>query len=240
MHEETTLLSLQNIDIQLKQAQKEAKELASSKDTDPLKENIRHLEKQLLQVKGLKTDTLLEADGYGRLIQDAEREIAKTKTVLNESSDYRRMASFEKQLTDLQKRIEKNAFKKAKVEKKLERIVQAEKNGNSQLETVQAELAQRVTEKKERLVALANKTKELKQKKDTLFESLPNDIAERYKKAQERFNMRGIETLQGNKPSACRITLQPSQLSQIEAADGAITTCPYCGRILIKKDVSEE
>lgn len=235
MHEET-LLSLQAIDLQLKQTQKEATERASSKDTEPVKEKITLLEKQLLQVKGLKTDTKLEADGYGRLMQDAEREIEKTKAVLNESSDYRRMASFEKQLTDLQKRIEKNAFKKAEVEKKLERIEQAEKNGTSQLETLQAKLAHLVKEKKDRLVVLAEKTKQLKLEKERLFASLPKDMAESYTNAQERFNMRGIETLQGNKPTACRITLQPSQLAQIDATNSAITTCPYCGRILIKKE----
>ena len=63
------------------------------------------------------------------------------------------------------------------------------------------------------------------------------ELLDRYEKARKRFGGVAVETLVGNKPSACRVTLQPSSFADIRRSASEVTTCPYCKRILV---VSQE
>ena len=42
-----------------------------------------------------------------------------------------------------------------------------------------------------------------------------------------------VEPLVGNRPSVCRVALQPSSYTDIRRSNAEVTTCPYCKRMLV-------
>ena len=69
--------------------------------------------------------------------------------------------------------------------------------------------------------------------RERIVASLPATLVASYEAARKRFGGVAVETLEGNRPSACRVALQPSSFTDIRRSGAEVTTCPYCKRILV-------
>lgn len=233
---EKQLVKLQDIDSRLIQLQNEAKKWAKPEELTAKKHHLSRLKTQILQVYGLKKDLELERASFQNLIQDAMREKKRVSKIMEETSDFRRMPSFEKQLADIEKRIEKNTFKKKEVQKKLDKVRTAEVNAQSKQAADEKEVFSLQKEQKDALEAIAKDVKALMRQKESLMTELSKEAKELYINTQKRFHGHGVEVLKETRPSFCRVQLQPSQLADLNESTQPILICPYCSRIIVKED----
>ena len=80
---------------------------------------------------------------------------------------------------------------------------------------------------------ITERVKTLAFERERIVADLPASIVTSYEAARKRFGGVAVETLVGNRPSACRVALQPSSFTDIRRSGAEVTTCPYCKRILV-------
>ena len=78
--------------------------------------------------------------------------------------------------------------------------------------------------------SLQSRVLKLKDEREHVVSQLSEDTLTTYENARKRFKGLAVEYLDGNTPSICRVTLQPSSFHDL-AHGPNITECPYCHRI---------
>lgn len=71
--------------------------------------------------------------------------------------------------------------------------------------------------------------------RDRERQQVPDDVLERYERAKERHGGVGVGALDGGICTACRLELTPLERNDARA-DGPLTTCPQCQRLLVVLD----
>lgn len=229
-----TLITLQNLSSQLIVLQKRALEISDSSEIAHKKNELDTLKKQYQQLVNMRKDAETEVQKFQKLTEDATQDKKKTEHIIENSSDFRRMDTFQKQLSDIEKRIEKNTFKKTEATTRLTKVLAAEKNAQKKCTELTASLQNLVSCQKASLEKMAKEAKDVRSEHDKLVRELPESARETYLEAQKRFQGHGVEELHGAKPTFCRVQLQPAQLSDLENATAEIPRCPYCSRILVR------
>ena len=109
----------------------------------------------------------------------------------------------------------------------------AEKNARALADRLEKEEAAQVASFKEAMEQITSRVKSLAAERERIVASLPATLVASYEAARKRFGGVAVETLEGNRPSACRVALQPSSFTDIRRSGADVTTCPYCKRILV-------
>ena len=238
MSEAAALIRLQEIDLTLMRLKKQAEALPQAPKIAAAREAAKKVASQLTKIGGQRKDLEMELQDLEEAKLEAKERSVIIRQELEAGGDgYRTVQDYDARLSYYAKRIEKADFDSEKALAQLETVERAEANARALKERIEAE--GRALEQAWRQAAadITAQVKELGAERERLVAEVTPELMRRYEQAKKRFGGLAVETLEGNKPSACRVALQPSSYSDIRRAGSDVTTCPYCKRILI---VSQE
>ncbi|MBQ6395908.1 MAG: hypothetical protein IJH87_06165 [Atopobiaceae bacterium] len=228
------LLRLQELDLEIMRNTKLANELPQKDRIARLRRAIKVTQSELMHTKGLRKDLEMEIEENSLAKIAASDEVdAAQKRAEEGAQGYREIQDLEAKLSMLAKRLEKLDFDRANLDAQLEGMLEEERRKETLIQRATAEEEALLEEYKAALDGHAKAIERAKQDRTALVEDIPSDLLKRYEAASKRFAGLAVESIsQGNKPSICRVALQPSQLPLLKGEDG-ICECPYCKRILI-------
>lgn len=237
MSEATALVRLQEIDLALLRHRRAVEQLPQRARLAAAKAAVKKVNSELTRIMGQRKDVEIE---LADIEQDKRRWTEKVGEVQQEAtqtSDYRDLQDIEDHLGALAKRLEKADFDSERLMEKLEAVEQAERNAKALGERLARE-EQSLTESfKADTAEISAQVSELTGERARVLAEISPELQKRYETGVRRFGGVAVETLEGNRPSACRVALQPSSYADIRRSGKDVTTCPYCKRILV---VSQE
>lgn len=240
MSQASDLLRLQDIDLALIRCRAAAKDLPQRPRVSAARAAARKVSGELTKIVGKRKDLEIELADLEESRSAYAAKVNEAQSRLNGSEGgYRDVAGIEAMLSNLAKRLEKVEFETERLMGELELTERAERNATElkgRLEAQRADLEASLAAQAE---GLAAKAKGLLEERADVASRIDASLMGGYERASKRYAGVAVETLSGNRPSACRVALQPSSFSDIRRGP-AITTCPYCKRILIVSDEGDE
>ena len=232
MTESEALLSLQEIDLEMKRLTKEAAALPQKAKIEAGRAARKKVDSELLKIVGQRKDVEMEIDELAANRRALEGQVnAASKDA--QVADHRAALDLENRLDMLAKQIEKMDFQTNSLIERLEVVERAEKNAHAIQQRLDGELVSLATSLKETLEDINNQLTSLKRKRQVTLTQISPELQLRYNQTVERLGPLAVETLMGNEPSACRVKLQPATYSDLKRRAEPIDECPYCHRILI-------
>ena len=232
MSEASELLRLQEIDLELMRTQKTAEALPQRQKVAAARAAAKKVAGELTKIVGQRKDLEIElAD-----LDDSKRFFSEKVTEIQDGTynqDFRSAQDMEYNLATLAKKIEKCDYDTEHLLPRLETVERAEKNARALAEKLEREEAAQVASFKQSMDKITEQVKALASERERIVADLPASIVTSYEAARKRFGGVAVETLVGNRPSACRVALQPSSFTDIRRSGAEVTTCPYCKRILV-------
>lgn len=229
------LLRLQELDLDIMRNTKLANELPQKDTISRLRRAIKVTQGELTRMIGQRKDLEmeLEENALAKIAASDEVDAAQKRAEEGEQG-YREIQDLEAKLSMLAKRLEKLDFDRENLNSQLEAKLEEEHRTEALIKRATEEEQSLLSEYRAALDGYAKAVEIAKHDRAALVEDIPADILRRYDAASKRFSGLAVESLsqEGNKPSICRVALQPSQLPLIKGEDG-ICECPYCKRILI-------
>lgn len=241
MSETDALLRLQEVDLELLRRRTALAKLPQLAQIQKIRSAAKKLVGELNHVVGVRKDLELELGDNEFYKEQAEDQVTATQEQVAEvGSDYRALKDLETSLSNLAKRLEKLDFERKGLLQKLEEARAQEAQVKQVAARLQAELKTQVDSFKVASEEINEIIDKLEFEREGLAAQISPELQLRYQAAQERFGGLAVETLQGNKGSICRVTLQPSSYHDLMAQRTGITECPYCHRILVVGPQSSE
>ncbi|WP_307974045.1 C4-type zinc ribbon domain-containing protein [uncultured Parolsenella sp.] len=232
MSEASELLRLQEIDLELMRTKNTAEALPQRQKVAAARAAAKKVAGELTKIVGQRKDLEIElAD-----LDDSKRFFSEKVTEIQDGTynqDFRSAQDMEYNLATLAKKIEKCDYDTEHLLPRLETVERAEKNARALTEKLEREEAAQVASFKQAMDKITEQVKTLAFERERIVADLPASIVTSYEAARKRFGGVAVETLVGNRPSACRVALQPSSFTDIRRSGAEVTTCPYCKRILV-------
>ncbi len=232
MSEASALLRLQEIDLELMRAKKNAEALPQRQKVAAARAAAKKVAGELTKIVGQRKDLEIElAD-----LEDSKKFFSEKVTEIQSGSydqDFRSAQDMEFNLATLAKKLEKCDYDTEHLLPRLETVERAEKNARALADKLEREEAAQLASFKQAMDEITAQVKSLAAERERIVASLPGSLVASYEAARKRFGGVAVETLVGNRPSACRVALQPSSFTDIRRSGSEVTTCPYCKRILV-------
>lgn len=233
MSEATALVRLQEIDLTLMRFDTTARALPQRAKVIAAKTAAKKVAAELTKILGQRKDIEMDLADYEQQRQELNEQVQELQNEHSSGSDYRTTQDLNNQLSSLAKKLEKVEFDSDHLISELEAI-EAREHRAQQLKERLAEKEQTETDSWRAATAeITQQVQVLSAERDRLVHGISPDVMRRYEAAKKRFGGIGVETLVGNRPSACRVVLQPSSFSDLRRSHQEITTCPYCKRMLV-------
>lgn len=232
MSEASELLRLQEIDLELMRTKKTAEALPQRQKVAAARAAAKKVAGELTKIVGQRKDLEIELTD----LDDSKRFFSEKVTEIQDGTynqDFRSAQDMEYNLATLAKKIEKCDYDTEHLLPRLETVERAEKNARALAEKLEREEAAQVASFKQAMDKITEQVKALASERERIVADLPASIVTSYEAARKRFGGVAVETLVGNRPSACRVALQPSSFTDIRRSGAEVTTCPYCKRILV-------
>ncbi len=233
MTESSSLLRLQEVDLQLMRLRKTLSAMPQQEKLRAITLAKRKLAAQLKQIVGQRKDIETElADNQA----DHAKILAITAEVRERVSErvqsYRQIQDLESQLTSLAKRQEKLEFTQTDILQRLGQAQKAEANARALAQRLLDEEAAQTESYEHDSADLRAQVRVLEQEREGLVAQLSGDTLDTYDAACKRFGGLAVESLASNVPSTCRVKLQPAIYQRLVRGP-QITECPYCHRMLV-------
>lgn len=233
MTEPEALLQLQEIDLDLMRLRTQLESLPQKARIDTIKTASKKVSSEITKIVGQRKDVEMDISDHDADRKKIEGLVGEVQEKAGDGgTDYRAIRDLEGQLSALAKRLEKIEFETTGLMETLERLEKAERNARGISAKLADELSRQTTSYQESILDIRKEVERLGKERELTLKELSPALVARYDVARKRFNGLAVETLNGNKPSACRVSLQPSQYSDLKHA-GPISECPYCHRLLI-------
>lgn len=235
----TTLLELQELDLALMRNQEALDQMPEVRELAKLRARYRTLKLEAQKMLGARKDIEIDVDDLKAQRAQTESQVEAAQVQAAGLTDYRAVRDFENELAGLAKRLDKLSFSLDQRTKELEQAYAQEErmaNALKKIEQAVRESAERTRAKAGDLLAERDK---LNAHRADLVHAVPVDLFSRYEQSAKRFKGLGVERLVGNKPTVCRVALQPSAMADLKHS-GEVAECPYCHRILIRPVDAEE
>ncbi len=236
MSEQTALLRLQEIDLELMRTKKVASELPQRAKVQAARAAAKKVSAELTKIVGQRKDVEIELAELESNKKYLESKVTEVQTAVANGT-YHDAQSFEAALSMLAKKLEKIAFDSDRYLEKLETVERAEKNARDLADKIAAEEQAQTDSFKADMDTIKADVEKLAAERTEVLAQISAANLKAYEAAKERFGGIAVESLTGNRPSVCRVALQPSSYTDIRRTGAQITTCPYCKRMLI---VSQE
>ena len=233
MDDGAALLRLQEIDLELARVNKALEDLPQREKALQVRNALKSLSRDITKLAGLRKDVEIEiSDNRDERVATELLVTDAQSTVEDNANDYRALSDLELRLTNLAKRLEKLDYDHAELEAKLAAYLDKEQQAQQLKARLERRESALVESFKQDANELLQRRKALGEERAALVEDLPEGLLNRYAAALKRFGGQAVERLDGTRPTACRVTLQPSSYSDLRGKTG-ITTCPYCRRLLV-------
>ena len=234
------LVRLQQVDLELIRGERALAALPQGGRIREIRAAAKKLAAELNKVVGERKDVEMELEEnraqhekMAGLVDQVQADAA------DGPQDFRAARDLEQQLTHLAKRMEKLDFERGELEARLARLREAEQGARDVAGRLSEEGRAQAEAYRKAGGQIAEEAERLRAERDELVASLPAELVDRYEAARRRFGGIAVETLSGNRPSVCRVTLQPSDFSDIRHSGDEICECPYCHRILVTSTMFE-
>lgn len=234
------LVRLQEVDLELLRRDRALAALPQRAKIREIRAAAKKLASELTKVVGARKDAEMELaengeqhDKMAGLVDQVQADAAEGP------QDFRAARDLEQQLTHLAKRLEKLEFERREIEARLTKLRATEDNARSVAERLSREGHAQAEAYARDSSGITAEVERLKAERERLVASLDDALVARYEAARERFGGLAVETLTGNRPSVCRVTLQPSAFADIRRSGDEICECPYCHRILVTSTMFE-
>ena len=233
MRESDALVRLQEIDLALMRHKRTLGDMPQTKKIQTIRAARKKLASEISKIVGQRKDAEMD-------LEENERSHARMEEIVQEiqgryaegNVTYREAVDLENQLTSLAKGIEKREFKHKELVSRLEKVRAAERNARAMDDKLVAESEAQTRSYKELTADIARDVDMLTSERERVVQSITPEVLDRYSVAVKRFGGLAVETMRGNTPSVCRVTIPPSSFSDIRRGP-AISECPYCHRMLV-------
>ncbi len=232
MSEQTALLRLQEIDLELMRSKKVASELPQRAKVQAARAAAKKVASELTKIVGQRKDVEIELAELESNKKFLESKVTEVQTAVANGT-YHDAQSFEAALSMLAKKLEKIGFDSDRYLEQLETVERAEKNARALADKIAAEEQAQTDSFKADMDTIKADVEKLAAERKEILEQISAANLKAYEAAKERFGGIAVETLVGNRPSVCRVALQPSSYTDIRRTGAQITTCPYCKRMLV-------
>lgn len=239
MKESEALLRVQEIDLALMRNRRTLAHMPQAKKLQGVLEKRKALAGNISKIVGIRKDADMD-------LEDNEKGHARLKEIVAEiqekyasgEASYRELGDLESQLVSLAKRIEKYEFKHGELAERANKAHMAERNARALYDQLNAEIEELVRSIKSDSADIEEDMGRLTAERAEVIESLTPETIQRYEAARKRFGGLAVESIRGNQPSICRVTIPPSSFGDIRRGS-AITECPYCHRMLVTDGMFE-
>ncbi len=232
MSEQTALLRLQEIDLELMRSKKVASELPQRAKVQAARAAAKKVAGELTKIVGQRKDVEIELAELESNKKFLESKVTEVQTAVANGT-YHDAQSFEAALSMLAKKLEKIGFDTDRYLEQLETVERAEKNARALADKIAAEEQAQTDSFKADMDTIKADVEKLAAERKEILGQISASNLKVYEAAKERFGGIAVETLVGNRPSVCRVALQPSSYTDIRRTGAQITTCPYCKRMLV-------
>ena len=227
-----TLRTLSDIDLSILRLQKQLDDLPQKQQILEVRQKSKELEGKAAQVQKMANDVARTLNLLSDETQLNEEHIAETQSGLNKSSQYRETSNLVAEMDML-------ANRKAKLEE--DSLIQMEKQEKIAVVSAQVVEAARKLEAEEKAITgvyrqhggkLKQEIFDLERTREKLVATLPEDMAQNYRKALTNKAGIGAAHLMGNRCSGCFATLSEGQLAKLLEGP-AVGDCPNCNRMIV-------
>ena len=233
MSEATSLLRLQEIDLSLMRLRKAADQLPQRAKVAAARAASKKVASELTKIVGQRKDVEIDLADLDERKARLTAKVSEVQGDAPSASDHRAAQDLENSLSSLAKKLEKVDFDSERLLDQLETIERAERNARALAGRLAAEEQAQTKAWREAAADITRQASELTDERERVVRAISPELMATYEAASKRFGGLAVETLEGNRPSACRVALQPSSFSDIRRSSSDITTCPYCRRILV-------
>ena len=234
----STLLKLQELDLSLERDRKALAEMPEIAELAKKRRAYQKLKADATKLYAQRKDL----ETYLKELDDQEMDANDDIRIAQrnvDSSDYRSVQQLELELSDLAKKLERIAFDRKDYEAKLAELKKKEDYLAEYTTKFEASVIADTKRAREKAGSLKDAIEASERQRASLLNTLDAGTRSSYEAAAKRFRGLGVERLEGNVPTVCRMTLQASSLDALKHA-GDVAECPYCHRILILSEDGEE
>lgn len=232
-----SLKRLQEIDLALLQMQEELKGLPAYHALKKAQARMKSIASVKSNLLGRRKDAEMHLNELREKRTHNDADIERQKENLkNNASNHRVIQDAERSLSNLAKTQDKIDYAYAQTKDELSKIEADEHKTHIQEDVLEKEIAALNKAISDKTTTMQEEVRRLRIERKTCVDGLDEEVYKHYVQASKDFNGLAVETLKDNKPSICRVVLQPSALATLREDESLIQTCPYCRRILIVQD----
>lgn len=240
MSDASRLWQLQEIDLEIMRCEAALNAMPQVEKLKALIAGKKKISSELNRLKGLRKDLEMEIEETTSNRDAYEVQIADVKeSAAERAQSFRAVNDLEAQLTSLSKRVEKANFTLEEKNAALDKIKANEEKGFELAKKLEVEARATKQSFDEQSEQIRSTMEELMQKRESVAEDIDAETIERYEAARERFKGFGVEKLESNVPSTCRVQLQAGAYQELMRGP-SISECPYCHRMLVIERGSDD
>lgn len=239
MEQKEALRALQDADLIILRARKRYDGLAERKQLSEVQEKTHEVLLKSGQVSDLKSeceDSIKKAQFEDDTLKD---KIASMKEKLDNTSDHRVINSLNKEMEGSVKRREKVDFQMNELLERLEKIEGVEKQvkaADAKLGANKVALIEKIREQAEEM---KSEVTEAQARRAEAVSCLSPELIDKYRHLGQTKGGIAVSSYENHRCSACNVELHEKERQQIESGP-EISTCPRCGRLLIRDDPKED
>lgn len=234
----SSLLKLQQIDLELSRAKGELANMPELKELASKRKTYLKLKGEMTKIYAQRKDMDIELDDLNTSESQTKTAIAAAKARAVDATDRLEIQDLENELGILAKRLDKIEFSRKDIETAHQQAVEKEERAKQIIKNFEDGVKADTKAARAKAADLQKQIDDATNERTALAATLPQDVLIDYERLNKQFRGLAVETIKGNIPSICHTALQASSMSDL-AHQGEITHCPYCHRILVVEGQEE-
>ncbi len=234
----STLLKLQELDLELARTQQQLKTMPELKELATKRKKHQQIKSEVTRLYAARKDADIELEELDIAERRCSFKTAEIQQKPCDNSDYKQVQELEKGLSLIAKELDKIAFKRESAKAAQVAALKEEARAKKILAEFEKSLLSDAQHAKEQAKGLQKTIQTLTEQRDAAAGQLPQETLSEYEKLRKQQGGLAVESIEGNVPSVCHTALQASSMDELRHA-GELTHCPYCHRLLVIESAEE-
>ncbi len=234
----STLLKLQELDLELDRTQQQLKTMPELKELATKRKKHQQIKSEVMRLYAARKDADIELEELDIAEKRCSFKTAELQQKPCDSSDYKQVQELEKDLSLIAKELDKIAFKRESAKAVQVDALKQEARAKKILAEFEKTLIADAQSAKKLAEGLQKTIETLTGQRDAAAAQLPQETLSEYEKLRKQHGGLAVESIDGNVPSVCHTALQASSMDELRHAN-ELTHCPYCHRLLVIEPVEE-
>ncbi len=234
----STLLKLQELDLELARTQQQLKNMPELKELAAKRKKHQQIKAEVTRLYAKRKDADIELEELDIEEKRCSFRTAEIQQKPIDDSDYKQVQELEKNLSLIAKELDKIAFKREKAKTAQVAALKEEAHAKKILAEFEKTVLADAKKAKEQAETLQTKIESLTKQRDAAAQQIPENTLVEYEKLRKQQGGLAVESIDGNVPSICHTALQASSMDELRHA-GELTHCPYCHRMLVIESSEE-